>query len=123
MTNASLETKFEPNLVENDEETIKWGWIWWWVLSDEMAGRVGEWAGDEHMVVIAIKRAVDEKVSEWRLGLAKQNWEIFLDRYLCPAIVSCGTNCFVRFQCCCSREDKKGRWDLCGCPLPLSFFV
>lgn len=64
MTNASLETKFEPNLVEKDEETVKWGWRGWWVLSDEMAGRVGEWAGDEHMVVIAIKSVADEKASE-----------------------------------------------------------
>lgn len=50
-------------MVEKDEETVKWG-KGWWVLSDEMAGRVGEWAGDEHMVVIAIKKVVNEKVSE-----------------------------------------------------------
>ena len=62
-SNASLETKFEPNLVE-EEETGTWGWRGWWVLSAEMVGRVGEWVGDEHMLVMAIKSTEWERVSE-----------------------------------------------------------
>ena len=59
MTSASLETMLESNLVE-DVETCNWGWRGWWVLSDEMVGRVGEWVGDEHIVVMAMKCRLSE---------------------------------------------------------------
>jgi hypothetical protein len=85
ITNASLETKFEPNLV-GEEETGTWSWRGWWVLSAEMVGRVGEeWVGDEHMLVMAIKSVVSEK--EWVKG-----WKLEVGTMVDISVLTRGTN-------------------------------